>query len=79
MSTRDCRAPGREPRRSLRRHSRSIGLRDLVDAFGIRLAGMVADAESDVAQLAATGNDVHLEHHPEATGRRWQVDLEAMR
>jgi len=40
---------------------------------------MVADAESDVAQLAVTGDDLQLEHHPEAPGRRRQVDLEATR
>lgn len=54
-------------------------VRDLVDAFGVRLAGMVADAESDVAQLGAIGDDLQLKHHPEPPGRRRQINLEAMR
>ncbi len=52
---------------------------DLVNRLGVRLGRVVADTESDVAQLSPATDNLHLEHHPEATGRGRQVDLEAMR
>ncbi len=38
----------------------------------------MANAKSNEAQLATASDDLHLEHHPKAAGRRRQVDLEAV-
>ena len=52
---------------------------NLVDAEGIRLAGMMPDAKGQEVQSRAAVNQNELEDHPEGPGGRRQVDLETLR
>ena len=52
----------------------------LVDGFGVRIGGVVANAEGDVdeEQLPAVMVAGELEHHALAAGGGREIDLDAM-
>jgi hypothetical protein len=52
----------------------SVG--DLVDGFRVGALRVVPDAEGQVAEHDLPVDQLGEEDHPEATDRRWQVDLE---